>query len=71
MKLYELHRGECFKLLEHPKQPLDIMENADRTKLYILNNIDGMYGNCSDTDRNSYYFAAWTEVEVVGGASSV
>ena len=64
-KLYELHRGECFQLLEHPKQPPDIMEGADRNKMYILNNIDGMYSHCSDTDGNVYHFAAWTEVEAV------
>ena len=65
MQLYELHRGECFTLLEQPKMPPDITWEADTRKIYTLNNIDGMYSHVSDTYGTVYHFAAWTEVEVV------
>lgn len=62
-KLYELHRGTKFKLLEHPKQPPDIVNGADRKDVYTLDNIDGMYSHVTDSEGNVYHFAAWTEVE--------
>lgn len=64
MKLYELKRGSYFKLTSTPDIPPDAL-SGDMTKLYKLNNLDGMYSNCVDTDKNTYYFAAWTEVENV------
>ena len=71
MKLYELHRGECFTLNEQPTQPPDINWEADTLKLYTLNNIDGMYSHVSDNEGNVLHFAAWTEVETVDGSSRV
>lgn len=65
MKLYELHRGECFTLDEQPTQPPDIPYEADILKMYTLNTIDGMYSHVSDTYGNVYHFAAWTEVNPV------
>jgi hypothetical protein len=63
MKLYELHRGENFTLLEQPVMPPDIQGEAPIIKLYTLNNIDGMYSHCQDNEGHVYHFAAWTEVE--------
>jgi hypothetical protein len=63
-KLYELKRGSFFKLSSPPDIPPDAL-SGDMTKLYKLNNLDGMYSNCVDMDKNMYHFAAWTEVENV------
>ena len=69
MKLYELHRGESFTLLEQPRMPPDIYGQIPpaeiHTKLYVLNNIDGMYSHCQDNEGHVYHFAAWTEVEPI------
>ena len=63
MKLYELHRGECFTLAETPKQPPDIFNpEPEQDKLFMLHNIDGMYSYVTDNEKNVYHFAAWTEV---------
>ena len=62
-RLYDLRRGAKFKLLEHPKQPPDIVDGADRRGVYTLNNIDGMYSHVTGSDGKVYHFAAWTEVE--------
>jgi hypothetical protein len=64
MKLYELNRGDNFKLTEEPSIPPDALEGTAETK-YKLNNIDGMYSHCRDEQNNVYHFAAWTEVEKV------
>lgn len=63
MKLYELHRGEMFRLIEQPVMPPDYPIDIDMNKLFILHHTDGMYCAASDTEKNMYYFAAWTEVE--------
>lgn len=65
MKLYELHRGECFTLEEQPTQPPDIMLEADTHKMYTLHNIDGMYSYVTDQEGDMHHFAAWTEVNKV------
>lgn len=65
MKLYELHRGQNFTLLEQPQEPPDINVAPDLNKMYTLGNIDGMYSYCEDTEGHVYHFAAWTEVEEV------
>ena len=65
MKLYELHRGENFYLVEIPKEPPDIIDIPSQEKMYTLGNIDGMYSYCEDTEGHVYHFAAWTEVNKV------
>lgn len=65
MKLYELHRGELFTLLEKPQIPPESYSPITLDKVFILNNIDGMYSHVSDNAGNVYHFAAWTEVEKV------
>jgi len=65
MKLYELHRGECFTLREKPQIPPEAYNPVTLDGLFVLNNIDGMYSHVSDTYGNVYHFAAWTEVEAI------
>jgi len=70
MKLYELHRGECFTLKETPTQPPDSINiESDQDKLFTLSNIDGMYSYVTDNDNNVYHFAAWTEVTPINELS--
>ena len=64
MKLYNLYRGDRFKLLEEPTVP-PVAPEGDMRKVYKLTNIDGMYSHITDDDGNVYHFAAWTDVEKV------
>lgn len=63
-ELYNLQRGDKFKLKEEPCVPPVALE-GDITKVYQLGNIDGMYSYVTDEERNVYHFAAWTDVEKV------
>lgn len=62
MKLYELNRGEWFKLKEDPQIAPESLSPFLDLK-YMLSNIDGMYSSIRDREGNVYHFAAWTEVE--------
>jgi len=65
MKLYDLKRGDLFRLLEDPQVPPGAFV-ADIGLTYTFTHVDGMYCPCHDTAHNNrYYFAAWTEVEKV------
>jgi hypothetical protein len=64
MQLYELKSGDLFKLLEDPKIPPDARA-GEVGLVYRYTHTDGMYCPCYDVNSNRYYFAAWTEVEVV------
>jgi len=64
MKLYELNRGDSFKLLEDPSIPPDAPEGEQEAE-YSFQKVDGMYASVSDRNQGRYYFAAWTEVERV------
>ena len=66
MKLYDLKRGDKFKLVDDdvripPSAPMP-MEN-DTT--YTYSHVDGMYAPVQGSDDERYYFAAWTEVEKI------
>ena len=64
MKLYELNKGDHFKITdEEAKVPVAAPE-ADKEKTYWFGHIDGMYSFCKDGD-DVVHFAAWTEVERV------
>ena len=58
MKLYDLERGDNFKVPVAAPQPADNVT-------YKYTHVDGMYAPCEGTDGERYYFAAWTEVEKV------
>lgn len=61
--LYDLQRGDKFKLLEDPAIP-PAADEGDADLVYTFTHVDGMYAPCHDTTNNHrYYFAAWTEVE--------
>lgn len=63
--LYDLKRGDKFKLLEDPAIP-PAADAGDEDLVYTFTHVDGMYAPCHDTTHNHrYYFAAWTEVEKV------
>lgn len=64
MKLYDLKRGDKFRLTdEEVKVPVAHAE-PDADKVYWFGHIDGMYSYCKDGD-DVVHFAAWTEVERV------
>ena len=64
MKLYELKKGDRFRIIdEEPRVPPDAPE-AEYDKVYWFGSIDGMYSYCKDGDE-LVHFAAWTEVERV------
>ena len=64
MELYNLKRGDKFKLKEEPTVP-PVSPEGNMQMTYILNNIDGMYSHITGSDGNVYHFAAWTDVEKV------
>jgi len=64
MKLYDLKKGDKFRIIdEEPRVPPGAPE-AEPDKVYWFGSIDGMYSYCKDGD-NLVHFAAWTEVERV------
>ena len=66
-ELYNLKRGDKFKLLEDPTIPPAARE-GDVSNVYKLTNIDGMYSHVTDQYGRVYHFAAWTDVEKVDEA---
>ena len=67
MELYNLKRGDKFKLLEDPAIP-PAARDGDTSYVYELKNLDGMYSYVTDKYGRVYHFAAWTEVEKVDEA---
>lgn len=65
MQLYKLNRGSHFKLLEFPQVPPEAPIPMTPDFEYRLGSLDGMYCWCTGEDGETYYFAAWTEVEEV------
>jgi len=65
MKLYELNKGDSFRLLEDAAIPPAAPE-GDKNSVYRFNKVDGMYANVLDSEDVVHYFAAWTEIETVG-----
>ena len=64
MKLYDLKKGDKFRIIdEEPRVPVCAPE-ADADKVYWFGHVDGMYSYCKDGDE-VVHFAAWTEVERV------
>lgn len=62
MELYNLKRGDLFKIVdEHLKVPL-AHPLPDMDKVYLFDHLDGMYSYCLDGEQ-VVHFAAWTEVE--------
>jgi hypothetical protein len=64
MKLYDLRRGDHFRLLEDVKIPPAAPEGRMGVT-YRFSHVDGMYAPVTDPEGNRYYFAAWTEVDEV------
>jgi hypothetical protein len=65
MEIYNLRRGDLFKITSElcfvpPGEP-----EPDRSKIYAHDKIDGMYSINYDADKNVVYLAAWTLVEVI------
>jgi hypothetical protein len=65
-KLYELSRGDKFKILSDVDRvpPAAPLLNTEET--YKLSEADGLYANCFDSNGNRAYVAAYAEVEKVG-----
>lgn len=64
MKLYELKRGDSFKIIDEDVKVPVAAPQADKENTYWFGHIDGMYSYCKDGDE-VVHFAAWTEVEKV------
>jgi hypothetical protein len=64
MKLYELKRGDHFKLVGDVKIPPAAPEGRMGVE-YEYSHVDGMYSYIRDPQGNVHHFAAWTEVEPV------
>jgi hypothetical protein len=64
MKLYDLQRGDRFKLIEDARIPPAAPEGRMGV-VYDFSHVDGMYAPVTDPEGNRHYFAAWTEVEAV------
>jgi len=69
MKLYNIYRGSKYKLSPNQDDDVQIPPDAldpDHSQSYRLGAIDGMYSwSIGETDGKRYYFAAWTEVELI------
>ena len=64
MKLYDLKKGDKFRIVDdNAKVPVASAE-ADKDKIYWFGHIDGMYSYCKDGN-DVVHFAAWTEIERV------
>ena len=65
--LFELHRGDKFKLVpetlagEPIKVPVAHSE-VDFNLEYLFDHIDGMYSYCKNSAGQVVHFAAWTKV---------
>lgn len=64
MKLYDLRRGDHFRLLQDAKIPPAAPEGRLSVE-YEFSHVDGMYSYVTDPNGNVMHFAAWTEVEAV------
>ena len=65
--LYELHRGDKFKLAPEDKagEPVKVPPAHDEFSFdveYLFDHIDGMYSFCKDSEGQVVHFAAWTKV---------
>lgn len=65
MKLYDLKRGDKFKITDEDTRVPPAAPEANKAATYTYTHVDGMYAPCEGTDGERYYFAAWTEVEKV------
>lgn len=61
-KLYDLKRGDRFKVIDGKYPPGAPPANDQILKLH---NIDGMYSYCTDDKGDIYHPVAWAEVEKV------
>jgi hypothetical protein len=64
MKLHELAQGSYFRIQDGLNAPPGAPP-VDKTMVYKLNNIDGMYSHCHDDSGNVVHVVAWAEVEEV------
>jgi len=65
MKLYELRKGDWFKITDEELKVPVAHDDVDLDEKYWFGHIDGMYSYCKDKDGQLCHFAAWTEVEKV------
>jgi len=65
MKLYELSKGDWFKITDEELKVPVAHDDVDLDETYWFGHIDGMYSYCKDKDGKLCHFAAWTEVEKV------
>ena len=68
--LYELHRGDKFKLVSEAEsgEPVKVPVAHDEFSFdmeYLFYHIDGMYSFCKDSAGQVVHFAAWTRVRKV------
>ena len=63
--LYELHKGDKFKIVDNELKVPPAHDEVDLTAEYWFGNIDGMYSHCKDMAGNVVNFAAWTKVKKI------
>lgn len=64
MKLYDLKKGDKFRIIDDEVKVPVAHAEPEEGKVYWFGHIDGMYSYCKDGDQ-LVHFAAWTEVERV------
>ena len=65
MKLYELSKGDWFKITDEELKVPVAHDDVDLAEKYWFGHVDGMYSYCKDKEGKLCHFAAWTEVEKV------
>ena len=65
MKLYELSKGDWFKITDEELKVPVAHDDVDLDETYWFGHVDGMYSYCKDMAGNVVHFAAWTKVEKV------
>ena len=63
--LYELRKGDKFKIVDDELKVPAAHDEVDLTAEYCFGHIDGMYSYCKDPKGNVVHFAAWTKVRKV------
>lgn len=65
MKLYELTKGDHFKITDEELRTPVGHDEIDISDTYWFGHIDGMYSFCKDPEGKIVHFAAWTKVRKV------
>ena len=65
-QLLDLDTGTKFRLANIDDVKVPPASRLPQEIIYTFGHLDGMYSYLKGEDGNTYHFAAWTEVEVIG-----